>query len=237
MRESLKVCWFSNYVYFVELKLEICEQETPLVTGLAVAAAAYAGRYSILAWQAFMARPAGMRKFYEGGFKAIMDKREAARILGVRYCHFFPSYIFQWIGYYWILFLVMLLTNCFPETCSCLLSWFWIVAMADQPLQLLRLKKHIGEWWLQTIQMLVVAITLLPKSMKQKICCLERPKVVEVHFEVVQHFFPLSKWFWHILSLKNQSCLLQKWNQTQYLQGEIILHQAINFVVTCAIKV
>jgi len=87
---EFKVCCFSNYVYFVDLKLKVCKQETPLVTGLVVAAGAYAGRYGILAWQAFKARPAGMRKFYEGGFKAIMDKREAARILGVRYCHFFP---------------------------------------------------------------------------------------------------------------------------------------------------
>lgn len=68
--------------------MKFCGQETPLISGIAVAAAAYAARYSIQTWQAFMARPAGMRKFYEGGFKAIMDKREAARILGVRYCHF-----------------------------------------------------------------------------------------------------------------------------------------------------
>lgn len=53
-----------------------------------MAAAAYAGRYGIMAWQAFKARPAGMRRFYEGGFYAAMNKREAARILGVRYCHF-----------------------------------------------------------------------------------------------------------------------------------------------------
>ncbi|CAI8602645.1 unnamed protein product [Vicia faba] len=58
--------------------------ETPFMTGVVVAAAAYAGRYGIQAWQAFKARPAGMRKFYEGGFHAIMNKREAARILGVR---------------------------------------------------------------------------------------------------------------------------------------------------------
>ncbi|RYR73062.1 hypothetical protein Ahy_A02g007352 [Arachis hypogaea] len=52
--------------------------------GLAVAAAAYAGRYSIQAWQAFKARPPRMRKFYEGGFHAAMTRREAALILGVR---------------------------------------------------------------------------------------------------------------------------------------------------------
>uniref|UniRef100_A0A5B6ZC24 J domain-containing protein n=1 Tax=Davidia involucrata TaxID=16924 RepID=A0A5B6ZC24_DAVIN len=59
---------------------------TPLLAGLAVAAAAYAGRYGIQAWQAFKARPptARMRKFYEGGFQPTMTKREAALILGVR---------------------------------------------------------------------------------------------------------------------------------------------------------
>ncbi|KAI4349190.1 hypothetical protein L6164_009814 [Bauhinia variegata] len=57
---------------------------TPLVAGLAVAAAAYAGRYGIQAWQAFKARPPRMRKFYEGGFQPTMTKREAALILGVR---------------------------------------------------------------------------------------------------------------------------------------------------------
>ena len=60
------------------------EQATPLVAGIAVAAAAYAGRYGIQAWQAFKARPPSMRKFYEGGFQATMTRREAALILGVR---------------------------------------------------------------------------------------------------------------------------------------------------------
>ncbi|KAM6542311.1 hypothetical protein CsatB_006758 [Cannabis sativa] len=57
-----------------------------LMAGIAVAAAAYAGRYSILAWQAFKARPpsAKLRKFYEGGFQPVMNRREAALILGVR---------------------------------------------------------------------------------------------------------------------------------------------------------
>ncbi|XP_030492480.1 mitochondrial import inner membrane translocase subunit TIM14-1 isoform X2 [Cannabis sativa] len=56
------------------------------MAGIAVAAAAYAGRYSILAWQAFKARPpsAKLRKFYEGGFQPVMNRREAALILGVR---------------------------------------------------------------------------------------------------------------------------------------------------------
>ncbi|EOY07764.1 hypothetical protein QUC31_011165 [Theobroma cacao] len=62
------------------------EMVAPLIAGLAVAAAAYAGRYSIQAWQAFKARPptARIRRFYEGGFQPIMTKREAALILGVR---------------------------------------------------------------------------------------------------------------------------------------------------------
>ncbi|GFZ11121.1 chaperone DnaJ-domain superfamily protein [Actinidia rufa] len=59
-------------------------RSTPLIAGLAVATAAYAGRYGILAWQAFKARPPRMRKFYEGGFQPTMTKREAALILGVR---------------------------------------------------------------------------------------------------------------------------------------------------------
>ncbi|XP_015965655.1 mitochondrial import inner membrane translocase subunit TIM14-1 [Arachis duranensis] len=57
---------------------------TPFFAGLAVAAAAYAGRYGIQAWQAFKARPPRMRKFYEGGFQVTMTRREAALILGVR---------------------------------------------------------------------------------------------------------------------------------------------------------
>ncbi|GLT70091.1 hypothetical protein SLA2020_421900 [Shorea laevis] len=56
---------------------------TPFLAGLAVAAAALAGRYGIQAWQAFKARPPRPRKFYEGGFQTTMTKREAALILGV----------------------------------------------------------------------------------------------------------------------------------------------------------
>jgi len=67
-----------------ESENEFFEQTTPLVAGLAVAAAAYAGRYGIVAWQAFKARPPRMRRFYEGGFQATMSRREAALILGVR---------------------------------------------------------------------------------------------------------------------------------------------------------
>ncbi|XP_031397127.1 mitochondrial import inner membrane translocase subunit TIM14-1 isoform X1 [Punica granatum] len=57
---------------------------TPLMAGIAVAAAAYASRYGIQAWQAFKTRPPKLRKFYEGGFQPVMTKREAALILGVR---------------------------------------------------------------------------------------------------------------------------------------------------------
>ncbi|XP_059463370.1 mitochondrial import inner membrane translocase subunit TIM14-2 [Corylus avellana] len=58
----------------------------PLLAGLAVAAAAYAGKYSVQAWQAFKARPPRprMRKFYDGGFQPTMTRREAALILGIR---------------------------------------------------------------------------------------------------------------------------------------------------------
>ncbi|THU69568.1 hypothetical protein C4D60_Mb08t15790 [Musa balbisiana] len=58
----------------------------PLLAGLAVAAAALAGRYGVQAWQAYKARPVvpRMRKFYEGGFQPTMTRREAALILGVR---------------------------------------------------------------------------------------------------------------------------------------------------------
>lgn len=62
------------------------------MAGLAVAAAAYAGRYGIQAWQAFKARPPRLRKFYEGGFQPTMTRREAALILGVRYCHPFSKF-------------------------------------------------------------------------------------------------------------------------------------------------
>lgn len=57
-----------------------------MIAGVAVAAAAYAGKYGIQAWQAFKARPPTprLRKFYEGGFQNTMTRREAALILGVR---------------------------------------------------------------------------------------------------------------------------------------------------------
>lgn len=61
-------------------------QGTPLLAGLAVAAAALAGRYGIQAWHAFKTRPPKpkLRKFYDGGFQPTMTKREAALILGIR---------------------------------------------------------------------------------------------------------------------------------------------------------
>lgn len=55
-----------------------------MIAGLAVAAAALAGRYGIQAWQSFKARPPKPRRFYEGGFQPTMTRREAALILGVR---------------------------------------------------------------------------------------------------------------------------------------------------------
>lgn len=58
---------------------------TPLVAGLAIGAAAYAGRALIQVgskWQA--AGSAVGRSFYKGGFQAEMTKREAALILGLR---------------------------------------------------------------------------------------------------------------------------------------------------------
>ncbi|XP_011624522.1 mitochondrial import inner membrane translocase subunit TIM14-1 [Amborella trichopoda] len=59
---------------------------TPFLAGLAVAAAALAGRYGVQAWQAFRARPVAprMRKFFDGGFQQTMTRREAALILGIR---------------------------------------------------------------------------------------------------------------------------------------------------------
>lgn len=66
------------------------------------------------------------------------------------------------------------------------------IYVSESALQQIRLKKHIGGWWLQTIQMQVAAIILHPKLMKQKICYLERPRVVAQHFEApMKPFFPL----------------------------------------------
>ncbi|KAL9995838.1 putative DnaJ domain, Chaperone J-domain superfamily [Helianthus debilis subsp. tardiflorus] len=59
---------------------------TPFIAGLAVAAAAMAGKYGIQAWHSFKNRPPRpkSRRFYEGGFQQTMTRREAALILGVR---------------------------------------------------------------------------------------------------------------------------------------------------------
>lgn len=61
-------------------------QATPFLAGIAIAAAALAGRYGIQAWHTFKTRPPKprMRKFYDGGFQPTMTKREAALILGIR---------------------------------------------------------------------------------------------------------------------------------------------------------
>ncbi|MED6226256.1 hypothetical protein PIB30_101814, partial [Stylosanthes scabra] len=79
------IWWTKFYILQISpLKVSTTIMATPFFAGLAVAAAAYAGRYGIQAWQAFKARPPRMRKFYEGGFQATMTRREAALILGVR---------------------------------------------------------------------------------------------------------------------------------------------------------
>ncbi|KAI8005837.1 Mitochondrial import inner membrane translocase subunit TIM14-1 [Camellia lanceoleosa] len=62
------------------------EMATPFLAGLAIAAAALAGKYGIQAWQTLKTRPPKprVRRFYDGGFQPTMTKREAALILGVR---------------------------------------------------------------------------------------------------------------------------------------------------------
>ncbi|KAI8466590.1 MAG: presequence translocase-associated protein import motor subunit [Monoraphidium minutum] len=57
---------------------------TPLVLGLGVAAAALASKAAVQQYVKFMARPAGLRAFYKGGFAPSMDRREASLILGLR---------------------------------------------------------------------------------------------------------------------------------------------------------
>ncbi|KAF3773771.1 Mitochondrial import inner membrane translocase subunit [Nymphaea thermarum] len=68
----------------VFVDVDVQESATPLVTGLSVAAAALGGRYLIRAYNAYKVCPSCMRRFYEGGFKPVMNRREAALILGVR---------------------------------------------------------------------------------------------------------------------------------------------------------
>lgn len=54
---------------------------TPIIAGVGIAAAAYAGRLAVLAVQRFSA--AG-RSYYKGGFLPEMTRREAALVLGLR---------------------------------------------------------------------------------------------------------------------------------------------------------
>ncbi|KAK9063009.1 hypothetical protein SSX86_016879 [Deinandra increscens subsp. villosa] len=64
----------------------ILEFATPFIAGLAIAAAAMAGKYGIQAWHSLKTKPLRprSRRFYEGGFQPTMTRREAALILGVR---------------------------------------------------------------------------------------------------------------------------------------------------------
>jgi DnaJ family protein C protein 19 len=83
---------FRDCVWLVAIRFWMSEisssraMATPLIAGIAVAVTALAGKYGIEAWQAFKTRQAvpTVRKYYEGGFQAVMTRREAARILGVR---------------------------------------------------------------------------------------------------------------------------------------------------------
>ncbi|KAK3279306.1 hypothetical protein CYMTET_12799 [Cymbomonas tetramitiformis] len=57
---------------------------SPLVAGLSVAAAALTARGAIVAYNAWLTAPRAAKAFYKGGFEAVMTKREASLILGVR---------------------------------------------------------------------------------------------------------------------------------------------------------
>ncbi|KAK9915999.1 hypothetical protein WJX75_007143 [Coccomyxa subellipsoidea] len=57
---------------------------TPVIAGIAVGAAAYAGKAAIEIFTKFRSAPPRMRQFYKGGFLQDMSKREAAQILGTR---------------------------------------------------------------------------------------------------------------------------------------------------------
>ena len=61
-----------------------CWQATPLIAGLSVAAVALTARAGIQYHAAWKAAGPRLRNFYEGGFEQVMDKREAALILGLR---------------------------------------------------------------------------------------------------------------------------------------------------------
>ena len=58
-------------------------QTTPLIVGLATAAAALTARQAILSGSRYLATPR-LRKHYEGGFQGVMTRREAALVLGIR---------------------------------------------------------------------------------------------------------------------------------------------------------
>jgi len=57
---------------------------TPLLAGLAIGAAALGARSALLRMQAARLAPKPPRAWIQGGFKATMDRAEAARILGIR---------------------------------------------------------------------------------------------------------------------------------------------------------
>lgn len=62
---------------------------TPILAGMAVAGAAMASRYALLAWRGLVARggTAGARRFprsMAGGFEEEMSRREALQVLGLR---------------------------------------------------------------------------------------------------------------------------------------------------------
>ena len=56
---------------------------TPLVAGLTIAATALAARHSLQLYQVWRSTPR-LRRVFEGGFQSVMDRREAANILGIR---------------------------------------------------------------------------------------------------------------------------------------------------------
>jgi DnaJ family protein C protein 19 len=61
-----------------------CAQATPVVAGIGIAVTAMGARGLLQAYQAWRLMPPTIRAFYVGGFDAVMSRREAALILGVR---------------------------------------------------------------------------------------------------------------------------------------------------------
>ena len=92
--ECLKVAFMTQWHLTLQSSLRLCPpildssqlafalQTTPLLAGLAVGAAAYAGRAALQAAQAWKAAGPRMRQFYKGGFLPEMTRREASLILG-----------------------------------------------------------------------------------------------------------------------------------------------------------